>query len=464
MRHLLDAGTRVDRPSFSPLTTALVAGCISLGCGGAPDHSSTGKDVDSGGGRDSGAPKSDATKPDTGGSDAGTNDAKASDSAAPSDAGGSDSGGSTGLHVVMGSSGSPGHIVDGSGKVVQLHGVDRSGTEYSCLYGSFFDGPADQTGINAMLTWNVNAVRVPLNADCWLGINGAPAAYSGTNYQNAIQTWVNLITTNGMIAIVDLHWTAPGTYLANAQTPMADADHAPTFWSQVASMFATNGSVIFDLFNEPYITDWTCWLSGGECAEWNGTSATGSTYEVAGMASLLQAVRNAGAKNVVILGGLGYSSDMSQWVTSVNSIPTLPAPLNGISIDNVAVSWHAYDFNSEQSGCPSQYNGYTGTCNSAATTAMNTSATDVLAAGFPLVIGESGISAYSASTAMPFSSTQVTDLESWYTGLLTWAESQGQGYLAWSWNTDTPPILLTDYTGDPSPYFGVTYQNHLKMF
>ena len=227
-----------------------------------------------------------------------------------------------------------------------------------------------------------------------MGFNGVAAAYGGTNYQNAISGWVNLITQNGMVAIVDLHWTAPGTTLSNAQEPMADADHAPTVWSQIAKTFAGNGSVIFDLFNEPFITDWSCWVSGGSCAQLNGTN-----YTVAGMAALLQAVRNAGAQNVVILGGLSYSSDMSQWVSSVNGIPTLPSPLNGISIANVAASWHAYDFNSEQSGCPSQYNGYSTslTCNSAEVTATNTSATSVLAAGFPLVIGESGISAFSAS-------------------------------------------------------------------
>jgi endoglucanase len=441
---------------------AIVGATLGLGCGGSSGSGETpmdsGSHNDASKARDGGGKvPNDASKP---------SDAGGSDSNKPLDGGSGDGGGgATGLHVVMGSSGTNGHIVDGSGKIVQLHGADRSGTEFSCLYGGFFDGPADQTGINAMLAWNIDAVRVPLNADCWLAINGAPAAYSGAAYQAAISTWVNLITSNGMVAIVDLHWTAPGTYLANAQTPMADADHAPMFWSQVAKMFASNGSVIFDLFNEPYITDWTCWVSGGECAEWNGTSATGSTYMVAGMASLLQAVRNAGAENVVIMGGLSYSSDMSQWVASVNSIPTLPAPLNGISIKNVAVSWHAYDFNSEQSGCPSQYNGYSTTCNSAAVTAMNTNATDVLAAGFPLIIGESGISAFSTASAMPFTSSQITELETWYDNLLTWAEGQGQSYLAWSWNTDTDPILLTSYDGGaPTPYFGVTYQAHLKMY
>jgi len=430
---------------------ALVLAVHGLGCGGSSGSGAT-TTPEGGASGDSG------TKP---GGDSGPGTDAGGDAGNPGDAGGDDSGtegdsgGSTGLHVVMGSGGAPGHIVDGSGKVVILHGADRSGTEYSCLNGGFFDGPVDQTAVDAMKSWNINAVRVPLNEDCWLGI------YGGANYQNAIAGWVSLLTQNGMVVILDLHWTAPGTSLANAQAPMADADHSPTFWTQVATAYKDNASVVFDLFNEPFITDWGCWTSGGSCAQLDGAS-----YTVAGMASLLKAVRGTGAQNVVILGGLAYSSDMSQWVASVNSMPGLPAPLDGISIANVAASWHAYDFNSEQSGCPSQYNGYSTslTCSSAQATATATSATTVLAAGFPLVIGESGISAYSASTASSFTAAQITDLETWYTNLLTWMEMQGQGYLAWSWNTDTPPVLLTDYTGTPTQDFGVTYQTHLKQF
>lgn len=425
--------------------------CGSSSNGSTADGGSSG--TDSGteqpdGGDDSASPGNDGSTPST-------------DSGHPGADGGGDSGTITpGLHVVMGTAGSPGHIVDGSGNVVQLHGADRSGTEFACVNGGgFFDGPSDQTGIDAMKAWKVNAVRVPLNADCWLGINGVASAYAGANYQNAIAGWVNLLTQNGMVVILDLHWTAPGTTLANSQIPMADADHSPTFWSQVATAYKGNGQVIFDLFNEPFISDWTCWTRGGMCAQDNGT-----TYAVAGMASLLKAVRDAGAQNVVIMGGLGYSSDMSQWVTSVNGIPNLPAPLSGISIANVAASWHAYDFNSEQSMCPSQYNNYMGTCASAQAMAMATSATSVLSAGFPVVIGETGISAFSASSAMPFTTMQITDLETWFNNLLDWAEMQGQGYLAWSWDTDTDPVLVTDYTGTPTPDFGEMYKAHLSKF
>ena len=242
---------------------------------------------------------------------------------------------------------------------------------------------------------------------------------------------------------------------------MANADHSVTFWSQVAKTFASKGSVIFDLFNEPFITDWSCWVSGGACATQNG-----ATYTTAGMAALLQAVRNAGAQNVVIMGGLSYSSDMSQWASSVNGIPSLPAPLNGISIANVAASWHAYDFNSEQSGCPSQYNGYSAslTCNSGQTTATNTSATSVLAAGFPVIIGESGDLGVQHVERRVVLVHPITDIEGWFDNLLDWAETEGQSYLAWSWNTDTTPVLITDYTGTPTVDFGQTYQAHLKKF
>jgi endoglucanase len=454
-------------PPPSQATDDAGGGAISLGDPNAPapDAGASGRGSADASGI---AEEPDGAQPD----DAGV--AEEADGARPNDAGKgassdggtaggalSDASAATGLHVVLGSGGSPGHIVDASGKAIQLHGVDRSGTEFECVSGAFADGPIDQAGIDAMKSWNVNAVRVPLNEDCWLGINGVPSAYSGASYQSAIAAWVSLLTSNGMVVILDMHWTAPGSTVAKGQAPMADADHTPTAWGQIAKAFAGNGLVIFDLFNEPFITDWGCWVSGGSCAQSNGT-----TYTVAGMAQLLQAVRGAGASNVVILGGLSYASDMSKWVSSVNSIPTLAAPLNGIGIENIAASWHAYDFNSEQSGCPSQYNGYgsTLTCNSAAATATNTAATSVLSAGFPLVLGEVGISAYSASSAASFSTAQITDIEGWLDNLLDWAEGEGQGYLAWSWNTDTTPVLVTDYAGTPTVDFGQTYQAHLKKY
>ncbi len=68
-----------------------------------------------------------------------------------------------------------------------------------------------------MTSWHTNAVRVPLNEDCWLGINGVNPAYSGTTYQQAIANYVGLPNQDGLVALLELHWSAPGTAVATGQ-------------------------------------------------------------------------------------------------------------------------------------------------------------------------------------------------------------------------------------------------------
>jgi len=75
-------------------------------------------------------------------------------------------------------------LVDANGAPVRLLGVNRSGTEYACSQGwGIFDGPSDAASITAIASWHTNAVRIPLNEDCWLAINGVSASYGGANYR-----------------------------------------------------------------------------------------------------------------------------------------------------------------------------------------------------------------------------------------------------------------------------------------
>src|SRR5437660_11754841 len=102
------------------------------------------------------------------------------------------------------------HLVDGAGEAIRLLGVNRSGTEYACIQGwGIFDGPNDAASVAAMATWHINAVRVPLNEDCWLNINGVSAAYGGATYQAAIRSYVSLLHQYGLYAVLELHWNAP---------------------------------------------------------------------------------------------------------------------------------------------------------------------------------------------------------------------------------------------------------------
>ncbi len=180
--------------------------------------------------------------------------------------------------------------------------MNRSGTQYACVEGwGIFDGPTDDAALSRIADWGANAVRVSLNETCWLGINGVDPTYSGETYRTAIREYVDRLNAAGLRVILDLHWTAPGEALATDQQPMADRDHAPDFWRSVAQEFKHNRSVVFDLFNEPYpdsnassTAAWECVRDGGTCP--------GVPYVAAGMQELVDAVRETGARNVVMVG------------------------------------------------------------------------------------------------------------------------------------------------------------------
>ncbi len=53
------------------------------------------------------------------------------------------------------------------------------------------------------------------------------------------------------------------------------------------------------------------------------------------MQDLVNAVRSTGAKNVILIGGLSYSNDLSEWLTF--------RPYD--SINQIAASAHLYNFN-----------------------------------------------------------------------------------------------------------------------
>jgi endoglucanase len=295
---------------------------------------------------------------------------------------------------------------------VQLHGVNRSGTEYACAQGwGIFDGPSDAASISAIATWHVNVVRVPLNETCWLGINGVNPSFSGATYQNAIANYVKVLNDAGMVAILDLHWAAPGSQIATGQTVMADADHSPTFWTSVATRFKSNPGVMFDLFNEPHDISWSCWRDG---------CTTSDGWRTAGMQSMVNAVRATGATQPIMVGGLGWSSDLSQWLTFR---PTDPA-------NHLVASFHLYNF----SGCNN-------------VSCWNSTLAPV-AAQFPVITGEVGENDCGHSFIDTY---------------MAWADAHRVSYLGWTWDTwdcSSGPALISNYNGTPTA-FGVGFRDHL---
>ena len=307
--------------------------------------------------------------------------------------------------------------LDVSGQAVQLGGVNRSGSEYECLSGKhIFDGPVDTSSIQAMAGWHVDTVRIPLNEDCWLGINHVPSATSGASYRDAIAGFVQRLTGMGMAVILDLHWSAPGATRATMQMQMPDADHAPEFWSGVARRFKSNHLVMFELYNEPHGVSWGCWRSG--CIV--KVTATTPAYRATGMQQLLAAVRATGAANPVILDGLDWAHDLSQWEQYE---PTDP---RGALI----AGWHLYG----PASC-------TDRCWSHTLDAVG----DV-----PVLVTEFG---------------EFKCGSSFVDRLLPWLDSHHIGYLAWSWDTwpgCSGPSLLQSYSGVPANAYGRAVEGHYQ--
>jgi len=306
-------------------------------------------------------------------------------------------------------------LVDGGGRPVRLLGVNRSGTEYMCIDDvGIFDGPSDPAAIAAIASWHTDAVRVPLNEDCWLGINGVNSSYGGQSYRNAIADYVTALHQAGQVAILDLHWSAPGAAKADDQQVMADADHSPAFWSSVASFFKADPGVVFDLYNEPHDISPACWRDG--CTSTQG-------WQTAGMQSLVDAVRATGATQPVMVAGLAWATDLSQWLSFRPSDP----------LNQVVASVHLYSF---------------GGCN---TQSCWESQVAPVASHVPVVTGELGEN----DCAAGFISTY-----------MAWADAHGVSYLGWTWDAgggwtcQGAPVLITSYDGTPTG-FGVGLRDHL---
>lgn len=347
-------------------------------------------------------------------------------------------------------------LVDEAGQALQLRGTSMSGLEYVAIQGWSSGNPWGGAAGDAhpdwkrMKEWGLNTLRIPLNATSWSGspcVDGGGKTRDpdpGRNYKSTVATAVKEAAQYGFYVILDLHWIAPERLCAMAQNPRPDRENAVTFWRSVAEIYGQNPAVIFELFNEPFedqnlmdrnAMSWAGLRDGGDM---NYFVTGGPNYKMpvrwkaAGMQLLLDTVRAAGAKNVVLASGLYWSKNLSEWP---KYHPVDP-------LQQLGAVWHAYR-KSDKVGSPDASQPDFG-----ATAYKWASA--VLAAGFPLVITEFGDRSANGSRGAPFASQ-----------LLPWADKNAVSYIAWTWNPfGDENALVKDNKGTPTDGFGVYYREH----
>ncbi len=277
---------------------------------------------------------------------------------------------------------------DSNGDPHVFRGIDRPSLEWNNMGEGL--NPQDY---EFMASWGANVVRIALNQGFWLegSIVHAPG------YKERIDEQIAWAQEAGMDVILDLHWSDRGDLgTMPDQQRMADNNSA-AFWQDVATRYQDDGRVLFELYNEPHDITWQVWRNGGD---------SGDGFTAVGMQTLYDVVRDAGAHNVVIAGGLDWAYDLSG------------VPGSELSGYNIAYATHPYDLFGKS---PSAWEADWG----------------FLTATHPVVVTEFGSFECGGQYASE---------------LIAYADARDVSWTAWAWypgGCDFPSLIL-DWAGTPS--------------
>ncbi len=313
-------------------------------------------------------------------------------------------------------------LENADGRPVVLRGVNRSGTEYTCIHGyGIFDGPSNAASVRAIRSWGATLVRIPINEDCWLGINGVPRADSGAAYRGAIVAYVAELQRVGITPEVSLMWAAPGAYRATYQSAAPDADHSPALWTSLAQTFKHNPNVILGVWGEPAVGA-SCFANGGVCGATYGPK--NAPYRSAGSKEAVRLMRAAGYRGVIAIPGVAWANDLSVWLANEPHDP----------LHQLVAEAHVY-----------------GGQVCASTACFNQTMLPV-ARRVPLLFGETG-----ENVAGTDCSSQAMR------SILGWAASHNVSWAAWTWDTwRTCGSLISSYSGTPANPYGAFIHQTLQ--
>ncbi len=312
-------------------------------------------------------------------------------------------------------------VKDAAGRVVRLRGVNIASLEWS----NTGEHVAQSMRV-AIEEWRANLIRLPLSQDRWFGRAGGQSD-GGARYRQIVAEAVQAASTRGGYVLLDLHWSNAGEWGQHiAQHKMPD-EHSLTFWKAVAETYANHPAVLFDLYNEPRDVSWDVWKHGGQVTEKLKSKGqeTQVRYQSPGLQRLVETVRSAGARNLIVANGLDWGYDLS-------------GVLKGYALE-------------ERGGNGLMYGSHIYPWKGLTADRWEPKV-GVVAAKHPVLIGEVGCDA---------NLKEVTPAV-WAARILQYIEQRELHWTAWCFHPSAGPRMLLDWNYQPTPYWGVFAKEALK--
>lgn len=302
-------------------------------------------------------------------------------------------------------------IVDANGKTVWLQGVAVPSLEWNPKGDNMM-----KSCEVAISEWKANVIRIPVKEAFWWGKGEKKIpANDAKAYQQLIDNIVNYCAGRGVYVVIDLH-----RFRAPRQ------EHAD-FWKEVAEKYKNHPAVMFELFNEAHGISWEIWKDGGVVTDKKkkegvvdeNTEET-TSFTAIGHQDLIDTVRATGAKNIVIVGGLDWSYDLS-------------GILNGFALDDkggngIVYSTHVYPWKKKWKEKFMQ-----------------------VAEKHPIFIGETGAPAERYSFIPPEAH---EDPYTWVPDMLGVIQQNKYHWTAWAFHPKCGPEAISDWNYTPTAHWG----------
>ena len=220
------------------------------------------------------------------------------------------------------------HLNFASGQV-KCTGVNLAGAEFGenylpGTYNQHYTYPT-RAEVDYFISKGMNTFRLPFR---WERLQHEVYGNLNTSELGRIKNFVSYASSKGAYTILDPHNYARyyGSIIGSSNLP---ADAFADFWNKVAAEFRLDSLVIFGLMNEPHDMPTEQWLAGANAA--------------------IAAIRSAGAHNLILVPGNGWSGAHS-WTSNWYGTPNSTVMKSVVdSLDNYAYEVHQY-FDSNSSG------------------------------------------------------------------------------------------------------------------